>query len=67
LQLGTAVGIAVLVAILGNKPDTIDEVRTAWATIGFSSAASALFIAPIRPGERVRAPIRAAPVPQPVK
>jgi MFS family permease len=61
LQLGTAVGIAVLVAILGNKPDTISEVRTAWATIGLCSAASALFIIPIRPRVRVREPVLTTP------
>jgi hypothetical protein len=59
LQLGTAVGIAMLVAILGNKPDTIGEVRAAWLTIACFSAGTAVFIAPIRPRARTPTPVLA--------
>ena len=60
LQLGTAVGIALLVAILGNGSTAIDDFRTAWLLIAIFATGSALLIAPIRRRVPVVEPVLAA-------
>jgi hypothetical protein len=60
LQLGTAVGIALLVAILGGEASTIGDFRAAWTSIAIFATGTALFIVPIRPLPRVEAPVLAA-------
>ncbi|HUP72968.1 MAG TPA: MFS transporter [Acidimicrobiales bacterium] len=47
LQLGTAVGVAVLVAILGDRSNTVSDFRAAWLMIAIFSVTTALLIAPI--------------------
>jgi hypothetical protein len=48
LQLGTAVGVAVLVAILGDRSNTVSDFRAAWLMIAIFSVTTALLIAPIQ-------------------
>jgi EmrB/QacA subfamily drug resistance transporter len=48
LQLGSAVGIAGLVAILGDRSNTLDDFRTAWLMISIFAVSTALLILPIQ-------------------
>lgn len=48
LQLGSAIGIAILVAILGDRTNTLSDFRAAWLTISIFAVVTALLIAPIQ-------------------
>jgi NTE family protein len=47
LQLGTAVGVAILVAILGDRKSTLSDFRAAWLMIAVFAVAIAVLVAPI--------------------
>jgi EmrB/QacA subfamily drug resistance transporter len=48
LQLGSAVGIAGLVAILGDRSNTLNDFRAAWLMISIFAVTTALLMAPIQ-------------------
>jgi EmrB/QacA subfamily drug resistance transporter len=48
LQVGTAVGVALFVAILGERTNTLSDFRTAWVMIGIFATTTALLMAPIQ-------------------
>jgi EmrB/QacA subfamily drug resistance transporter len=62
LQLGTAVGVAVLVAILGERTNTLSDFRAAWLMIAIVAVATAVLIAPIRRAPRVQPVLQDDPV-----
>ncbi|MEO5840625.1 MAG: MFS transporter [Acidimicrobiales bacterium] len=63
LQLGTAVGVAILVSILGDRTNTLSDFRAAWLMMSIVAVATALLIAPIRHVPRVRPTGQDHPVP----
>jgi EmrB/QacA subfamily drug resistance transporter len=54
LQVGTAVGVAILVAILGDRTNTLSDFRAAWLMISIFAVTTALLIAPIQRVSRVK-------------
>ena len=61
-QVGLALGVSILVGLLGSGPLTLDDVRSGWVFIAIASGIAALVAVAI---EGVRAPARAI-VPEPV-
>ena len=64
LQVGTAIGVAGLVSVLGDSTPSIARFRSAWVLIAIFAVLSAALILPIRPG-RVRRALPANPGPVP--
>ena len=60
LQLGTAVGIALLVAVLGDEIKVRGHYLDAWLTISIFATITAVLIAPIPRRSRVVEPVLAA-------
>jgi hypothetical protein len=52
LQLGTAVGVAILVAILGDRSNRLSDFRAAWLMIFIFAATTALLMTPIQRASR---------------